>query len=784
VAADAPDHVPGRILVSPRKTADARTLERTFSLHRAVVRKDLPDLGVKVLDVPEENSGAIMASLQQTGLFAYVERDYYAHTAATVPNDPAYVNQWHLPQISAPQAWSITTGSSSVVVAVIDSGVDSTHPDLTAKILPGWSFVNNNSVTMDVMGHGTAVAGTVAAISNNGAGVAGVSWGSMIMPLVVVDSTDYASYSNIAAAIQYAADHGVRVMNISIGGSSASSTLQTAVNYAWGKGAIIFASAMNSSTNAPYYPAACTNVVAVAATDNNNNLASFSDYGSWITISAPGTNILTTNDGGGYGYWYGTSFSSPITAGVAALILSVNPALTNAAVVNLLEQNADNIGSSNYFGYGLVDAYKAVSAAQLTLTPVTLSVTPSTASVTAGQTQQFTAVLGGTTGTPTWSLNPTVGSISQTGLYTAPATVNATQTVTIAASVAGLTKTATLTVSPLSTQSTFTPIRVNAGGAAYVDAQGQTWSADAGYSSGYPWNVTNAISGTTAQALYQTCRYGPAFSYGFAVPNGTYTVTVKFAEVSRTAVGQRVFNVALNGSTVLANFDVFAAAGGEYAAVDKSFTVNVTAGQVNVAFTAGNDWPIVSGIQIVPGSSGTGTSGFTPILVNSGGTAYVDSLGQSWSGDTGYTDGYTWSISNAISGTTSQAVYQTCRYGPTVDYRFTVPNGTYTVTLKFAEVSRTAPGQRLFNVFVNGTQVLANFDIFAAAGGEYIAVDKAFAVNATNGSISIQLTTATDWPMINGIQIVAGGTSGAVSSVVPSVHRGPGEQNGGPVRAR
>ena len=145
-------------------------------------------------------------------------------------------------------------------------------------------------------------------------------------------------------------------MNVSIGGTTSSSTLQNAVNYAWGKGTVVFAAAGNNSSSAPVYPAACTYVVSVAATDQNNALASFSNYGSWIDLSAPGLNILTTTLGGGYGYWYGTSFSSPIAASVGALVLAVRPSLSASGLVTLLEQNADNIGSSSIFGYGLVDA--------------------------------------------------------------------------------------------------------------------------------------------------------------------------------------------------------------------------------------------------------------------------------------------------------------------------------------------------------------------------------------------------------------------------------------------
>jgi len=367
LAADVPEHVAGRLLLAPAESADPALIERTLLLHGAAVRRHLPALGMHVVDVPEASSEAILQSLRQTGLFQYVERDHYAHTgsASETPNDPSYLSQWYLQKIAGPTAWTLNTGSPSVVVAVIDSGVYAHHPDLETKIVAGWSFVASNGDTSDVYGHGTAVAGTLGAATNNGIGVAGVSWGSLIMPLVVVDSNNYAAYSDIAAAIQYAADRGVRIMNISVGGTDSSSALQSAVDYAWNKGALIFASAMNASTSAPYYPAACKHVVAVSASDNNDKLAAFSNFGNWITLAAPGTNILTTMNGGGYGYWNGTSFSSPIAAGVAALILAANPKLTNQELLGVLTATADDIGAPGFdssFGWGRVNAARALAA--------------------------------------------------------------------------------------------------------------------------------------------------------------------------------------------------------------------------------------------------------------------------------------------------------------------------------------------------------------------------------------------------------------------------------------
>ena len=343
---------------------------------------EIPQVRVKKIKVNPKALDRIKAALEKNPHVNFVEHNHLAQGGA-VPNDPTYGSQWHLPKIAAPQAWDISTGLATVDIAIVDSGVDPTHPDLSGKLIPGYNFLLGNYDTHDVLGHGTAVAGTAGAIANNAKGVAGVAWNNQIMPLVVLDASDFASYSNIAQAITYAADQGVRIINVSIGGSSSSSTLQNAVTYAWNKGALVFASAMNNNTNIPYYPAACTNAISVAATNSADAKASFSNYGSWITLSAPGEYIYTTNNGGGYGAWNGTSFSSPMTAGLAALILSVNPLLTNTQVLDILKNNADDLGTAGFdttYGYGRINAYKSLLAAQAAIpqsdtTPPAVSVT-------------------------------------------------------------------------------------------------------------------------------------------------------------------------------------------------------------------------------------------------------------------------------------------------------------------------------------------------------------------------------------------------------------------------
>ena len=384
----------GQIVVQTAASAKPDAVSRAFQTHGAALKRAIPALHSFVLQVPPAALPAITKSLARTGLFTFVEPDSVAHGAA-VPNDPSFGLQWHLSQVNAPAAWDFNTGSSRVTIAVIDSGADPNHPDLASRLVPGWSFLTASSDTHDVLGHGTATAGTAGAASNNATGVSGITWGNPIMPLVVLDSNDYATYSDIASAIAYAVDHGVRVINVSIGGSAASSTLQSAVNYAWNKGALVFASAMNAGTSAPYYPAACDNAIAVSATDVGDAFAGFSNYGSWIDFSAPGVNIVTTSNYGSYGNWSGTSFSSPLTAGIAALILSVNPGLSNSWVYNLLKQSAVDRGApgfDNYYGWGRVDALGAVNAAlgtaSIDSTPPTVTISsPANGATLAGSAQ-------------------------------------------------------------------------------------------------------------------------------------------------------------------------------------------------------------------------------------------------------------------------------------------------------------------------------------------------------------------------------------------------------------
>jgi len=214
-----------------------------------------------------------------------------------------------------------------------------------------------------------------------------------------------------------------------------------------------------------------------------------------------------------------------------------------------------------------------------------------------------------------------------------------------------------------------------------------------------------------------------------------------------------VFNVAINGTQVLSNFDITAQAGAAFKALDRSFPLNVTGGSISIAFSSLVDNATISAIQIAPATAPPPSSVVTRI--NAGGSSYTDPQGQTWNADTGFTGGFTYTTSVPIQNTTSQPLYQATRYGSTFSYQFSVPNGNYTVTLKFAEPFFSAAGSRIFNVAINGTQVLSNFDITAQAGAAFKALDRSFPVSVTGGSITIAFSSLVNFATVSGIQITA-----------------------------
>jgi hypothetical protein len=296
------------------------------------------------------------------------------------------------------------------------------------------------------------------------------------------------------------------------------------------------------------------------------------------------------------------------------------------------------------------------------------------------------------------------------------------------------------------------PIRVNAGGGQYTDSLGQVWLADTGYQQGSSGSTATTVGGTSDPTLYRTERFSTtgALSYQFGAPNGSYTVKLKFVETSYTAAGQRIFDVALNGSVVRPRLDILAAAGGANIAYDFSQPVAVTDGQITITLMARTGNPKINAIEIV-----YGTPAFAPIRVNAGGGAYTDSLGRAWSADWGYQQGASFSTVYPIALTPDPTLYQTEHYSSTgtLTYQFAVSNGDHFVSLKFAELWYSSPGQRVFNINVNGMAIGGPFDIFAAAHGANVAADMAVWVHVTDGQVTITLTAVTGNPKVNAIEI-------------------------------
>jgi len=290
------------------------------------------------------------------------------HRVIEQPNDTFYSShQWNLPLIHADKAWQATTGDPAVVIAVVDTGVDLNHPDLKGKLVEGYNVLTGSNNPQDDNGHGTHCAGIIAARTNNTEGIAGVDWGSKIMPIKAMAADGTGSVVDIADGVIWAVDHGASIINLSLGDYNDSEYLHDAIRYATAKGASVFAAMGNDGVEDPSFPAAYEECIAVAANDENTETASFSNFGAHTSVSAPGVAIPSTYPNQRYVALSGTSMATPHVAGVAGLLKSVNPKLTPADIRKILESTADDLGpegKDEYYGYGQINVAKAVAAAK------------------------------------------------------------------------------------------------------------------------------------------------------------------------------------------------------------------------------------------------------------------------------------------------------------------------------------------------------------------------------------------------------------------------------------
>ncbi len=379
-----PAFASGYVLVAKNPASRDLDFLTALTSNRGNTLGQLRGLDVHVVGVPAGSEEATIARLARNPHVTFAEVDALVEPSGAA-TDPGYASEWHLPKIGAPAAWDLAVGSG-ITIAILDTGVDGTHPDLAARLVPGWNVYDNNSNTSDVYGHGTSVAGAAAAAMNNGVGIAGVAGSANIMPVRISDTTGYALWSTIAQGVTWAADHRARVANISYSVAGSSSVI-SAANYFRSKGGVVAVSAGN--TGAVDYTAPTSAMLVVAATDSSDARASFSTYGSFVSLSAPGVSIYTTANGGGYRYASGTSFSSPIVAGVAALILSRRPDYSPSQVEALLKSTATDLGSVGtdvYYGAGRVNAAAALQTAAVSgagdaIAPVVAIASPTGGSV-------------------------------------------------------------------------------------------------------------------------------------------------------------------------------------------------------------------------------------------------------------------------------------------------------------------------------------------------------------------------------------------------------------------
>jgi subtilisin family serine protease len=289
------------------------------------------------------------------------------------PNDPMFEKQYSHVRMQSQKGWEIEQGNKDFILAIVDTGVDMKHPDLAAKMLPGYNTVDDNPNVEDGNGHGTHCAGTAAAITNNGAGVAGVAPNVKILPVQVLSKEGYGSYESVANGIIWAADHGAKVISMSLGGPSNSAVITDAVKHALAKDAMLIAASGNDGNSSISYPAGVAGVMAVGATDSTDKIARFSQFGKHLSVSAPGVNVLATfptyatdMPGVNYGSISGTSMATPQVAGLAALVRSKYPQLNQAQVKAHIEATADDTGTPGfdlYHGHGRINVFKALSTA-------------------------------------------------------------------------------------------------------------------------------------------------------------------------------------------------------------------------------------------------------------------------------------------------------------------------------------------------------------------------------------------------------------------------------------
>lgn len=373
--------IPGEVVVTFRD----RRVPDASRLHGLVRIADLgaPETGAPTLLSTNGRPVAdVVAELQADPSVLAAEPNYMVHlavdggVAAVEVDDPQTGDQYSLDVMRVRQAWSLVDDQSTNLIAVLDTGVMSSHPDLVGRVATGYDFVNDDTNAADDNGHGTWVAGIIAASQNDAYGIAGITPRDKILPVKIMNGSGTGSTADLLTAIRWSADKGADVINMSVGGFPYSQLMQDAVNYAWGKGVVLVGAAGNNRREETYYPASFDNVISVSATQREGEFSNWSSYGPKVDVSAPGSSVLTTNctsctyadhdSWGSHTFISGTSFATPNVVGVVSLIQARYPTYTPQQVVDRLYATVDDFGYSGWdkrYGRGRVNAYRAVGGA-------------------------------------------------------------------------------------------------------------------------------------------------------------------------------------------------------------------------------------------------------------------------------------------------------------------------------------------------------------------------------------------------------------------------------------
>jgi subtilisin family serine protease len=339
------------------------------------ITKPFPDADFLFVHLEVETPSALFSAFDSLSTklkgLATVELDG-AGSGGGTPSDPSYSLQWHHQTIDSQPAWDITQGNDSIIVAVLDTGVNGSLSEFSGRIVSGYDYANNDSNPSDDHGHGTAVAGVIAANANNGVLVAGVDWRCRLMPVKVLDSSNWGYYSWWASGVNYARNNGARVINLSAGGTGSSTALTSAINNAISAGVVFVTVTQNDGVGSVSYPGSLPQAITVGATERNDAKTSFSNWGPQIDIVAPGRDIYTVNRYGNLDWWWGTSFAAPQVAGAAALLLSLNRDLDQNSIADYLVAGAEDgvgdsqdvVGFDNYYGWGRLNFYNSIILAR------------------------------------------------------------------------------------------------------------------------------------------------------------------------------------------------------------------------------------------------------------------------------------------------------------------------------------------------------------------------------------------------------------------------------------